>query len=85
MVPVLLGLPTMIMAVPPLMILIPAALALGVQIAPPVFGIAAVLALVVNCFIKSCLRFFDGVLAMRSVIGVRPRRCRHEQQKRPRR
>lgn len=73
----------MFMAVPPLVILIPTTLPLGVQITPPVFGVAAVLALVMDRFIQSCLRFFDRMLAMRSVIGVRARRCRYEQQKRP--
>jgi len=83
-VPVLLGFPAMFVAVPPLVILVPTTLPFGVQIAPAIFGFAAVPAVVMDCFIQSRFRFFDRMLAMRSVIGMRARCCRHEQQERPR-
>ena len=63
-VPVLLGFPAMFMAVPPLMILVPTTPPFGIQIAPAIFGFAAVLAVVMDCFIQSRFRFFDRMLAM---------------------
>ncbi len=69
-VPVLFGFPAMFFPVPPLVILIPASLPFGIQIAPGVFGFSAVFAVVVDCLVQSRLRFFDCVLAMGTVIGV---------------
>jgi di/tricarboxylate transporter len=69
----------MIFAIPPLVILIPAMLPFGVQISPPVIGVATVLALVVNRSVQSCLRFLDGMLALLLFgFGVRARCCCHE-------
>ncbi len=82
-IPVLLGLPAMFFSVPPLMILIPTTSAFGVQITPAIFGLTAVLAVVADRFVQSRFRFFDRMLAMRPVISMRARRCRHEQQKGP--
>jgi hypothetical protein len=66
----------MFFPIPPLVILIPTMLALGIQIVAPIVGLAAVIAMVANCSIQVRLRFFDGVLALRSVIGVGQwRRC----------
>ena len=72
-VPVLLGFPTMFFSIPPLVMLFPTPLALGVQITATIFGFAAVLALGMDGLVESCLRLFDRMLAMRSVIGVGPR------------
>jgi hypothetical protein len=73
--PTVLGFPAMVFPVPPLVVLIPAMLAFGVQIAAAVFGFAAVIALVMDRFVQSDFGFFDRVLALRSVLGVR-QRCR---------
>ena len=75
--PIVLSLPAMVFPVPPLMILTPAALSFGVQISPPVIGCAAVLAVVMDCFVQSCFRLFDGMLALLSFIGVHEG-CRHK-------
>jgi hypothetical protein len=81
MLPIVLSLPSMIFPIPPLMMLIPTTLPFGIQISPPVLGFAAVLALVVDGFVQSCLRLFDRMLALPSVIGMR-RWCCYKQQKR---
>lgn len=54
----------MIFSIPPLVVLIPTMLAFGVQIAAPVIGLAAVIAVVVDGFVQSCLSFFDRMLAL---------------------
>ena len=76
--PVVLGLPAMVFAVPPLMVSAPATLAFGVQIPAAVFGGSAVLAMVVDRFIESDFSLFDGMLAFLFFVGVHERRC-HEQ------
>jgi len=70
LIPVVLGLPAMVSSVPPLMILVPAALPFGVEISPPIIGLAAVIALVVDRSVQPRLGLFDCVLALLSVIGV---------------
>ena len=45
-IPVLLGLPAMLVAVPPLMVRLPATLPFSVKVAPAVFGLTAVFAVV---------------------------------------
>jgi len=77
--PIMFSLPPMIFAIPPLVILIPAMLPFGVQISPPVIGVATVLALVVDRSIQSCFSFFDGMLALLLFgFGVRARCYCHE-------
>ena len=78
-VPVLLGLPTMLFSVPPLMVLIPTVLAFGVQIPAAALGLRAVIAMIVDGSVEVRLRFFNGMLAVRPVIGVRSRRGYEEQ------
>jgi hypothetical protein len=78
-VPVLLGLPTMLFSVPPLMVLFPTVLAFGVQIPAAALGLRAVIAMVVDGSVEVRLRFFNGMLAVRPVIGVRSRRGYEEQ------
>ena len=80
LIPVVLCLPAMIFPVPPLVVFVPAPLALGVQIASPVVSLMTVLAMVANCFVQICLGFFDGVLAFRSVIGLAARRGYEQQE-----
>jgi hypothetical protein len=71
----------MVVAIPPTVILVPTALAFGVQITPPVIGLVAVLAMIMNRPIKVCFCLFDGVLALGMVVGSRlRRRCHHQAQ-----
>jgi hypothetical protein len=69
-VPVLFGLPAMFFAIPPLVVLFIATLAFSIQIAAPILGLAAVFAIIMDCFVESCLCLFDGMLAMRPIIGT---------------
>lgn len=68
LVPILLGLPSVFSSIPPLMIFIPAMLPFRNQITPPLLGFVAVLAILLDRSVKSCLRFFDRVLAPTSVV-----------------
>jgi hypothetical protein len=74
-VPILLSFPAMFLTVPPLVVRVPTMLPFGIQIAAAVLGLSAVLAVVVYRSIQPCFGFFNGVLALRSVIGVRQGRC----------
>jgi len=70
-VPVLLGLPAMFVAIPPLMVQFPATLPLGIQVAPAFVGCTAVLAMVCDRAVESGLGPFDGVATVRMiVVGV---------------
>jgi hypothetical protein len=80
-VPIVLGLPAMILPVPPLMVCTPTPFPLGVQIAPPVFRLAAVLAIVMNRSVQSRFRLFNGVLAVGAVVGMRSRRSGEKQKR----
>ena len=75
--PIVLRLPSMVLPIPPLMILIPTTLPFGVQLSPPFIRCAAVIALVVDRFVQSCFRLFDGMLAVLSGIGAHDG-CRHK-------
>jgi hypothetical protein len=83
LVPSAFSFPAMFFCVPPLVMLLPAALAFGVQIAAAFFSLTAVLATVMDRSVESGLGFFDGVLALRSLIGTRARRGCYENQQRP--
>ena len=63
-IPILLSLPAMFFSVPPLMVRLPTALAFGVQIATPVFGLTTTLTVVRDGFIQVCLCLFDGMLTL---------------------
>jgi hypothetical protein len=77
----------MFLPVPPLVISAPTPFPLGIQVAPPVFSLTAMFAIVVDRFVQPCLRLFNGVLAVGAVVGMRSRRsykyekreryCRH--------
>lgn len=73
-IPVVLGLPPMLLPVPPLVIGAPAPFPLAVQIAPPVFRLTAVLAIVVDRLVQPRLRFLNCMLAVGAVVGMRSRR-----------
>jgi hypothetical protein len=75
----MLGFPALILAVPPLMISVPAIFTLGVEFAAPVIGFVAVLAMVPNGLIQSGFGFLDGVPARVSIVGVHARRG-HQQE-----
>ena len=78
-IPVLFGLPTMLFSIPPLVVLIPATLTFGVQIPAAALGLRAVIAMVMDGSVEVGLRFFNGMLAVRPVIGMRSRCCYEEQ------
>ena len=63
-VPVLLSLPAMLVAIPPLMVRIPATLPLGVKVASAIVGLTAVFAVVCNGLVQSGLGLFDGMLTV---------------------
>ena len=84
-VPVVFSFPAMIFAVPPTVILVPAMLAFGVQIAAATIGLGAVLAMVMNCLVEVCFCLFDCMLALRMVVGAGGRRRGYEQEERPHR
>jgi hypothetical protein len=81
--PIVLGFPAVIFSIPPLVIRVPAAFSLGIQIPPAGIGCGAVVAVVVDRFVQSDFCLFDGMLALFFFIGVHERCC-HKQQKRPR-
>ncbi len=83
-IPTVFGLPAMIVAVPPLMVAIPTACAFGVQIAAPVIGLSAALAIVGDGVIQPRFRLFHGTLAMGSAIVGGRGRSRHKECKRGR-
>jgi hypothetical protein len=72
--PIVLRLPPMVFPIPPLMMLIPTTLPFGIQISPTLIGFSAVFAPVVDRFVQSCFRLFDGMLALFSV-GVHEGCC----------
>jgi hypothetical protein len=78
-IPVLLSFPTMLFSIPPLVVLIPAPLAFGVQIPAAALGLRAVVAVVMDGSVEVGLRFFNCMLAVRPVVGVRSRCCYEEQ------
>jgi hypothetical protein len=63
----------MFFAIPPLVILVPAIFAFGIQIATAFFRFAAVFAFVMDRPVQPCFRFFNGVLALCAVVRVGPR------------
>jgi hypothetical protein len=77
--PIVLSFPAMIFSIPPLVIRVPAAFSFGIQISPPVLGRGAMLAVVVDRFVQSGFRLFDGMLAPFFFIGMHER-CRYKQQ-----
>jgi hypothetical protein len=74
-IPVVLGFPAMLFSIPPLMVLIPATLPLGVQIAPAIFCFSAVVPMSTDSLVESRFGVFYCVLALGSVIGVRNWYC----------
>ena len=64
-VPITVGVPLMIMAIPPSVVGIPAAFAFGIQIMPALFSLMAALAVFANRLLKFCLSSFDFTLTFR--------------------
>jgi hypothetical protein len=60
----------MVVAIPPLMVLIPAMLPFGIQITPAGVRLVAALAVVVDGPVEIGLSFLDCMLALRPVLGV---------------
>jgi hypothetical protein len=67
------GLPTMVVAVPPLMVFIPTVLAFGFEIAATVIGFVAALTVVADSVVEIGFGFLYCVLASRSIVGMRHR------------
>ena len=80
--PVALGLPAMLSAIPPLVVLTPATVALDILIAPAVFGLAAARPVSFNGVIQAGFGLFDRSLAVSPVIGMRAGRRRKGQERR---
>ena len=74
-IPIVLSLPSMLFPIPPLMILVPTTLPFGVQVSPPFISFAAMLAPFLDRSVQSGFRFFDGVLALLSGVGVHEGCC----------
>ena len=68
MIPITLFVPLVSAAIPPPVILIPAVVALGIQIAAALRGLAAALAVLANGIITAGFRFLDPVLAFRAIV-----------------
>src|SRR5882762_10936999 len=79
-VPVALAVPSVIDAVPPPVVAVPAALALGVQVAAAAFGLGAPLAVMANGFVEASFRFLEPMLAFLVVIVGAGARGGREQQ-----
>jgi hypothetical protein len=65
----------MVVAIPPLMVLVPAMLPFRIQIATALICFVAALTVIVNGPVEIGLSFLDCVLALRPVIGVCYRHC----------
>ena len=70
LVPILLGFPAVFFPIPPLMILIPAALPFCIQIPPPLLGFVAMLAVFLDRSVESSFCLFDRMLTLASVVGM---------------
>jgi len=76
-IPIAIGVPAMIIFIPPPMIDFPAVLACFVELVAPVFSLLAAIAVVLDCFVQLVIRFRDAPLA--AVIGAQVRSaCKHE-------
>lgn len=69
-VPAVLGLPVMILTVPPLMVFIPATLTFRIQVAASIVGLVAVFAMVMDRAVEIGLSLFDGMLTLFAIVGV---------------
>ena len=68
MIPITLFVPLVSAAIPPSMILTPAAVALGIQIAAAFRSLAAALAVLANRIVEAGFCFLDPVLAFRVIV-----------------
>lgn len=83
MVPIVIAVPSVVMIVPPLMVLVPATLSFSAKSVPSIVGLRAVLAVTLNFVVESRPGVFDTMLAARPRVGVRQlwRGHSHEHQK----
>lgn len=70
MVPVIVVMPSVVAAVPPLMVLIPAALSFGAKLVPSSICLGTVLSMALNCAIELGPRVFDAALTLGTVVGM---------------
>lgn len=69
-VPVVVTVPSVVLCIPPLMILIPAALSFGAKSVPCLVGLGTVLAVALNFMVEFGLRVFNVGLAPGAGVGV---------------
>ena len=69
--PVTIGVPLTIMTIPPAVVLVPAALTLCVQVAPPLISLMAALTVFANRLIQFRFRAFNIVLALCMLVRIR--------------
>ena len=72
-VPISIRMPAMLMFIPPSMVGIPAMLTCFVQIVAPLLSLLALVAVMLNSFVKSVVSSRDASLAI--VIGIQVRRA----------
>jgi hypothetical protein len=77
-VPITLGVPAVLVFVPPAMLFAPAALARRVQFATLVIGLAAVASVMLDGFVEFVLFMGDAALAAVHVLGMQSRRRERE-------
>jgi hypothetical protein len=68
--PVTIGVPLMVVSVPPSVVRVPAVFSLGVQVATPLVRLVAAFAVSANRLIKFCFPPFDFPLALGVVVSV---------------
>jgi len=64
-VPIAVGMPLMIVTIPPPVVRIPATFAFGIQIMPTLLGLVAAFAVLANRLVKFCFSAFDLALTFR--------------------
>jgi hypothetical protein len=60
------------------MIRVPATLSFGIQVSPAILCLTAVFPLIMDGFVQSGFRLFDGMLTFTAIIGVQAG-CRHKE------
>jgi hypothetical protein len=72
----------MLFSVPPLMVLIPAMLPFGIQVAAAIIRLPAMFSMIVNSPVQPRFGVFHCMLALRTIIGMRNRYCNEPRERR---
>jgi hypothetical protein len=80
MIPIALIAPLMGVAIPPTVVLVPAAVTLRIQIATSRFRLLTALAMMTDCLVQSRLGFLDAMLAFRMIVIRACVRCSAQEQ-----